>query len=72
MATQQTTDTESALAVVAAKAWGVLATGDVTHAATWNEALAWVRSGQRISGEGGDALAHQVREVFPPTPMPFP
>ena len=72
MATQQTTDAESALAVVAAKAWGVLAAGDVTNVATWNEAIAWVRIGQRIAGEAGDDLAQQVREVLPPTPMPFP
>ena len=72
MATDQSNDVESALAVVAAKAWGVLATGDVTDAATWDEAFAWVRIGQRIVGDSADELVHQVREVLPPTPMPFP
>jgi hypothetical protein len=72
MATDQTTEVESALTVVAAKAWGVLASGDVTSAATWNEAMAWVRIGQRICGEESDELVQRVREVFPPAPMPFP
>ena len=72
MATDQRNDVESALAVVAAKAWGVLATGDVTDEATWDEAFAWVRLGQRIAGEAADDLVQQVREALPPTPMPFP
>ena len=72
MATAQATDVEAALAVLAAKVWGVLTTADVTDTDTWNDALAWVRMGQRISASTDGEHVEHVNDALPPVPLPFP
>jgi len=54
-----------ALAVVAAKVWTTLGSGDVSIAETWDQALAWVVLGQRLTGDDGAELADHLREIVP-------
>ena len=54
-----------ALAVVAAKVWTTLGSGDVSSADTWDQALAWVVLGQRLTGDDGAELANHLREIVP-------
>lgn len=72
MTTGHANDVDTALAVVAAKAWAVLATGDVADAAVWDDALAWVRLGRRIAGERDADLVDRVQHALPPVPLAFP
>lgn len=61
---------EEALNVVAAKAWGLLVASDLTRRDTWDQVLAWVRVGQRLSGEPSPELVRRLSSIVPPGPPP--
>lgn len=55
---------DEALDAVAAKAWGMLVTGDLTQRETWDQVLVWVRIGQRLADHPAPEVASRITALL--------
>ncbi|MBL6633190.1 MAG: hypothetical protein ISP32_02210 [Thermoleophilia bacterium] len=55
---------DEALDAVAAKAWGMLVTGDLAQRDTWDQVLMWVRIGQRLADDPAPEVASRITALL--------